>query len=118
MGNQVTPGRQRAVEGSTRTSSPHPRALCPPIIPPPALQQASLRVFIYLSPPSSAHPQGYEVDIYESRPWIGGKVASFKDKDGNDIEMGLHVFFGGWPSPHLYLVLFWLAAGGAELVGH
>nr|ADR82201.1 zeta-carotene desaturase [Auxenochlorella protothecoides]ADR82202.1 zeta-carotene desaturase [Auxenochlorella protothecoides] len=38
--------------------------------------------------------QGYEVDIYESRPWIGGKVASFKDKDGNDIEMGLHVFFG------------------------
>lgn len=22
--------------------------------------------------------QGYEVDIYESRPWVGGKVASFK----------------------------------------
>lgn len=42
--------------------------------------------------------QGYEVDIYESRPWIGGKVASFKDKDGNDIEMGLHVFFGELPS--------------------
>ncbi|KAL6775934.1 ZDS1 [Auxenochlorella protothecoides x Auxenochlorella symbiontica] len=38
--------------------------------------------------------QGYEVDIYESRPWIGGKVASFKDKEGNHIEMGLHVFFG------------------------
>lgn len=38
--------------------------------------------------------QGYEVDIYESRPFIGGKVASYKDKDGNDIEMGLHVFFG------------------------
>ena len=38
--------------------------------------------------------QGYEVDIYESRPWIGGKVASFQDKDGNHIEMGLHVFFG------------------------
>jgi hypothetical protein len=43
-----------------------------------------------------SHTQGYEVDIYESRPWIGGKVASFKDKDGNDIEMGLHVFFGAW----------------------
>lgn len=38
--------------------------------------------------------QGYEVDIYDQRPWIGGKVASFKDKDGNHIEMGLHVFFG------------------------
>ena len=38
--------------------------------------------------------QGHEVDIYESRPWIGGKVASFTDKDGNHIEMGLHVFFG------------------------
>eukprot|EP00887_Chlorella_sp_A99_P005744 scaffold1.g5744.t1 len=38
--------------------------------------------------------QGYEVDIYESRSWVGGKVASFRDKNGNDIEMGLHVFFG------------------------
>ena len=25
---------------------------------------------------------------------MGGKVASFQDKDGNHIEMGLHVFFG------------------------
>mgnify|MGYP001810451452 CR=1 FL=1 len=38
--------------------------------------------------------QGHEVEIYESRPFIGGKVASYRDKDGNDIEMGLHVFFG------------------------
>lgn len=38
--------------------------------------------------------QGYEVDIYEGRQWVGGKVASFQDKDGNHIEMGLHVFFG------------------------
>ena len=38
--------------------------------------------------------QGHEVDIYEARPWHGGKVASYKDKDGNHIEMGLHVFFG------------------------
>ena len=32
--------------------------------------------------------QGHEVDIYEARPWHGGKVASYKDKDGNHIEMG------------------------------
>lgn len=35
-----------------------------------------------------------QVDIYESRPFIGGKVGSFVDKGGNHIEMGLHVFFG------------------------
>ncbi len=34
--------------------------------------------------------QGYEVDVYESRPFIGGKVASWQ-KDGNHVEMGLHV---------------------------
>ncbi|KAJ3679133.1 hypothetical protein LUZ60_017144 [Juncus effusus] len=38
--------------------------------------------------------QGHEVDIYESRQFIGGKVGSFVDKKGNHIEMGLHVFFG------------------------
>ncbi|KAL5198590.1 hypothetical protein ABZP36_002102 [Zizania latifolia] len=38
--------------------------------------------------------QGHEVDLYESRPFIGGKVGSFVDKKGNHIEMGLHVFFG------------------------
>lgn len=38
--------------------------------------------------------QGHEVDIYESRPFIGGKVGSFVDRRGNHVEMGLHVFFG------------------------
>ncbi|RLM87131.1 zeta-carotene desaturase, chloroplastic/chromoplastic [Panicum miliaceum] len=38
--------------------------------------------------------QGHEVDLYESRPFIGGKVGSFVDRKGNHIEMGLHVFFG------------------------
>lgn len=37
---------------------------------------------------------GHEVEIFEARSFIGGKVGSFKDKDGNHIEMGLHVFFG------------------------
>jgi zeta-carotene desaturase len=35
-----------------------------------------------------------QVDLYESRPFIGGKVGSFVDRKGNHIEMGLHVFFG------------------------
>lgn len=37
---------------------------------------------------------GHDVEIFENRPFVGGKVSSWQDKDGNHIEMGLHVFFG------------------------
>lgn len=37
---------------------------------------------------------GHEVEIFETRPFVGGKVSSWLDKEGNHIEMGLHVFFG------------------------
>ncbi len=37
---------------------------------------------------------GWEVEIFESRPFVGGKVGSWIDADGNHLEMGLHVFFG------------------------
>ena len=37
---------------------------------------------------------GHEVEMFELRPFVGGKVSSWKDKDDNHIEMGLHVFFG------------------------
>ena len=36
---------------------------------------------------------GHKVDLYEARPFLGGKVASWEDSKGNHIEMGLHVFF-------------------------
>jgi zeta-carotene desaturase len=36
---------------------------------------------------------GHKVDLYEARPFMGGKVGSWVDDDGNHIEMGLHVFF-------------------------
>tara|TARA_Y100001968_G_scaffold330119_1_gene381105 strand:+ start:1862 stop:3322 length:1461 start_codon:yes stop_codon:yes gene_type:complete len=36
---------------------------------------------------------GHQVDLYEARPFLGGKVGSWEDSDGNHIEMGLHVFF-------------------------
>lgn len=39
---------------------------------------------------------GWEVEIYESRPFVGGKVGSWVDPDGNHVEMGLHVFFGNY----------------------
>ena len=37
---------------------------------------------------------GWEVEIFESRSFVGGKVGSWVDSDGNHVEMGLHVFFG------------------------
>jgi zeta-carotene desaturase len=37
---------------------------------------------------------GCQVEIFESRPFVGGKVGSWVDENGNHIEMGLHVFFG------------------------
>lgn len=37
---------------------------------------------------------GHDVEMFELRPYVGGKVSSWIDKDGNHIEMGLHVFFG------------------------
>lgn len=37
---------------------------------------------------------GHKVELFEVRPFVGGKVSSWLDKDGNHIEMGLHVFFG------------------------
>ena len=37
---------------------------------------------------------GHDIEIFELRPFVGGKVSSWKDKEGNHIEMGLHVFFG------------------------
>ena len=36
---------------------------------------------------------GHEVNLYEAKPFAGGKVGSWEDSDGNHIEMGLHVFF-------------------------
>ncbi|MBD2103458.1 9,9'-di-cis-zeta-carotene desaturase [Leptolyngbya sp. FACHB-261] len=37
---------------------------------------------------------GHEVALYEARPFVGGKVGSWVDNEGNHVEMGLHVFFG------------------------
>jgi zeta-carotene desaturase len=37
---------------------------------------------------------GHQVELFEVRPFVGGKVSSWQDKQGNHIEMGLHVFFG------------------------
>ncbi|EFJ44652.1 hypothetical protein VOLCADRAFT_95071 [Volvox carteri f. nagariensis] len=76
------------------------RSLFPDEPKPPAPGAPKLKVAIVggglagLSTAVELLDQGYEVDIYEGRQWIGGKVASFVDKNGNHIEMGLHVFFG------------------------
>ena len=34
------------------------------------------------------------MEIFELRPLLEARSLSWKDKEGNHIEMGLHVFFG------------------------
>ena len=36
--------------------------------------------------------------VYESRDVLGGKVAAWKDADGDWYETGLHIFFGAYPN--------------------
>ncbi|PZV23614.1 MAG: 9,9'-di-cis-zeta-carotene desaturase [Snowella sp.] len=54
---------------------------------------------------------GCEVEIFESRPFVGGKVSSWKDSEGNHIEMGLHVFFGCYYN--LFTLMEKVGAGNA-----
>ncbi|MDQ6908906.1 MAG: FAD-dependent oxidoreductase [Chloroflexota bacterium] len=39
---------------------------------------------------------GYQVEVLEQRPILGGKVSSWRDADGDWVESGLHVFFGAY----------------------
>lgn len=92
---RVTASLQSMVSDMSRKA---PKGLFPPE--PEAYKGPKLKVAIIgaglagMSTAVELLEQGHEVDIYESRKFIGGKVGSFKDKDGNHIEMGLHVFFG------------------------
>ncbi|MFM6098316.1 MAG: 15-cis-phytoene desaturase [Dolichospermum sp.] len=42
--------------------------------------------------------QGYTPIVLERRDVIGGKVAAWKDADGDWYETGLHIFFGAYPN--------------------
>jgi 15-cis-phytoene desaturase len=37
---------------------------------------------------------GMKVDIFESLPYLGGRASTYRDKDGDWVEQGLHLFFG------------------------
>lgn len=39
---------------------------------------------------------GHKPIVYEARDVLGGKVSAWKDKDGDWIETGLHIFFGAY----------------------
>ncbi|GMH39931.1 hypothetical protein BSKO_07835 [Bryopsis sp. KO-2023] len=108
----VRPGRVQAVAAPPRERVGAPsgedvgpkdaplKSLFPEEPSPPSPNSPKLKVAIVgsglagLSTAVELLDQGHEVEIYEARKWTGGKVASWKDKDGNHIEMGLHVFFG------------------------
>ena len=42
--------------------------------------------------------KGHTPIVYESRNVLGGKVAAWKDDDGDWYETGLHIFFGAYPN--------------------
>merc|ERR1719428_1316009 len=41
---------------------------------------------------------GHEPIVLEARDVLGGKVSAWKDKDGDWVETGLHIFFGAYPN--------------------
>ncbi len=41
---------------------------------------------------------GHTPIVFESRNVLGGKVAAWKDEDGDWYETGLHIFFGAYPN--------------------
>lgn len=41
---------------------------------------------------------GYQPIVLERRDVLGGKVAAWKDEDGDWYETGLHIFFGAYPN--------------------
>ena len=41
---------------------------------------------------------GHVPVVYEARDVLGGKVAAWKDADGDWYETGLHIFFGAYPN--------------------
>ncbi len=42
--------------------------------------------------------QGHTPIIFEARNVLGGKIAAWKDEDGDWYETGLHIFFGAYPN--------------------
>ncbi len=46
---------------------------------------------------------GHQVEIYEKRNILGGKVSVWKDGDGDSVESGLHIVFGGYAQLQSYL---------------
>ncbi|NTW69075.1 MAG: NAD(P)-binding protein [Chlorobiaceae bacterium] len=47
--------------------------------------------------------KGHSVEIYEKRKVLGGKVSVWKDSDGDSVESGLHIVFGGYSQLQQYL---------------
>jgi zeta-carotene desaturase len=47
--------------------------------------------------------RGHTVELYEKRKVLGGKVSVWKDNDGDSIESGLHIVFGGYAQLQNYL---------------
>lgn len=104
IGGRALPARSGRVSPAT----PPPRMVVAPAAPPASLTGLSAptkkRVAVIgagLSGLSCAKylvDAGYEPVVLESRDVLGGKVAAWKDADGDWYETGLHIFFGAYPN--------------------
>src|SRR4051812_40292462 len=60
---------------------------------------------------------GVEVALYEGLPYLGGRASTYRDRDGDWVEQGLHIFLGTYSAFKTLLeeigrppddVLFWM----------
>nr|AUE44526.1 phytoene desaturase [Eucheuma denticulatum] len=81
-----------------------PAVAAPPRLPTPTPTSRPPRVAVIgaglagLSCAKYLSDAGFEATVYESRNVLGGKVAAWKDADGDWYETGLHIFFGAYPN--------------------
>ena len=66
--------------------------LTPPLPSPPSPGLAGLSTAKYLA------DAGHTPIVLEGRDVLGGKVAAWRDADGDSYETGLHIFFGAYPN--------------------
>jgi 15-cis-phytoene desaturase len=99
----------RLASASVQRRTKEPRAAASPAAAPPAPLQTGARgrrprVAVIgaglagLSCAKYLADAGMEPTVYEARNVLGGKVAAWKDKDGDWYETGLHIFFGAYPN--------------------
>lgn len=100
--------RRRPMQSSVRRATTR-MAAAPAMAPPAPLKESAkagdrVRVAVIgaglagLSCAKYLSDAGLVPTVYEARDVLGGKVAAWRDEDGDWYETGLHIFFGAYPN--------------------